>query len=180
MADDITYRVDFTLDPPPDPAALQRFLGDVLSIDVHPDLVEAGLDGVGAIVYTDPPVAIEERCELITWLRADPRIGSFSECVVAVAGLEYEFITLAAPVQAAGAIAGRPLYFRARAREWSFAVGDEPWSDPVRIDASEGGGWYREGALADEYGASHLPRAEAETIIQLCAREYLAGAPPRE
>lgn len=180
MTDEITYRVDFTLHPAPDPAALQRFLGEVLSSGVHPDLVEAGLDGVGAIIYADPPVAVEERCELVAWLRANPWIRSFSESVMPVAGLEYEFITTTAPVQAAGMIAGCPLYFRARWREWSFAIGDEEWSDPVCIDASADGGWYREGVMADEYGASHLPRTEAETIIQLCAHEYLAGAPPRE
>ncbi|HYW06630.1 MAG TPA: hypothetical protein VE913_06725 [Longimicrobium sp.] len=180
MPDEITYRVDFTLSPPTDPAALERFLGDVVSIDVHPERVEAGLDGVGAILYVDPPVAIGERCELIAWLRANPRIKSFSESVVPVAGLEYEFITLAAPVQAAGTIAGRPLYFRARWREWSFAVADEAWSDAVLIDAADCGGWYRGGVLADKHDASYLPRAEAESIIQICAREYLAGGLPRE
>jgi hypothetical protein len=180
MADEITYRVDFTIFPTPDPAALQRFLGGVLSIDVHPDRVDAGLDGLGAILYMDPPIAVAERCELIAWLRAHPWVQSFSESVVPVAELAYEFITRAAPVQAAGTIAGRPLYFHARGREWSFAVGDDAWSDPVSVDAEASGGWFRGGVLAERFDASYLLIAEAETIIQLCAREYLAGGPPRE
>ena len=42
-----------------------------------------------------------------------------------------------APVQAEGTIVGKPLYFRARWEEWSFAVTDSEDVDPVDISFPE-------------------------------------------
>ena len=91
--------------------------------------------------------------------------------------LNYTFTCTAAPVQAEGTISGKPFYFRARHKHWSFAVSENPSVDPADIQASEQGsahGFFVEEKYGEEpFAASHMPLEEAERIIGRCAEMYL-------
>jgi hypothetical protein len=90
--------------------------------------------------------------------------------------LQFEFITPAAPVQAEGTVDGRPFYFRARHEEWELVVAERAGADPAALgvaDAAAGDAWYRSGVVDGRSAASFLTRAQAEALIQECARAYL-------
>ena len=91
--------------------------------------------------------------------------------------LNYTFTCTAAPVQAEGTILGKPFYFRARYKHWSFAVSDTPSVAPVDIQTTEQGSAH--GFFAEEqygegpFAASYMPLEEAERIIGRCAEVYV-------
>ena len=58
--------------------------------------------------------------------------------------IEIAILGGAHPLQAAGRLAGRPWYFRARHGEWSFWVGGEPDSDPLDADTDASGFYWVE------------------------------------
>jgi hypothetical protein len=91
--------------------------------------------------------------------------------------LHYTFTCTAAPVQAEGKISGKPFYFRARHEHWSFAVSEDPNTDPIDIQSHEQGsvkGFFIEEGYGNEaFAASYMPLDEAERIIDSCAEMYL-------
>ena len=181
MSDEITYLIEFVLRPGSDSSARMDFLAAAISHDVHLERVEVGEDGRGVVVYTDPPVTPEERATLMRWLHGHALVHTYAERVAPVAGLVYEFTSEAAPVQAEGTLAGHEMYFRARWDEWSFAVSEHADVDPSAIDSPEAAdarGWFRGGSFQEPYAGSRLPTADADSIIRICAREYLYDHTP--
>lgn len=178
MPGEITYRIDFGLRSGLETRERTRFPYSIIELGVHPERVEVNADGTGAILYSDPPIDAAERDLLRGWLTGNPDVEWHAERVAPVSALIYEFTSPAAPVQAEGTIAGQPFYFRARWDEWSFAVSELSGLDPAAITSSdvwEDGGWFRGGTLPDPRAASYMPIGEAEMLIQICAREYLAS-----
>jgi hypothetical protein len=92
--------------------------------------------------------------------------------------LTIQFTCLAAPVQAEGVVAGHPFYFRSRGEIWELTIADRVEDDPALLDpqrTAAGLLWYRSGVVAGgPFAASYLPIDEARSIINDCARAYLA------
>lgn len=83
-----------------------------------------------------------------------------------------EFTSTSAPVQAEGYINGLPFYFRARWREWTFAVAYRAGDDPVLISNSNEG-FFRAGTFGSgPADASYMPIEDAEKILASCILEY--------
>lgn len=78
------------------------------------------------------------------------------------------------PVQGVGDVAGKGLYFRARHRNWTFAVARRLGEDGADVyDASQG--FYREGEYGEgPHDAGYMPYDHAESIIRRCLEEYFA------
>jgi hypothetical protein len=92
--------------------------------------------------------------------------------------LEFEFTSSPAPVQAEGTVADRPFYFRARGDTWEFTVAERDGDDPAGLgeeDVSLGSAWYRSGTLPGRFDASWMPLDQARSLIEECAREYIAA-----
>jgi uncharacterized protein (TIGR02996 family) len=78
-----------------------------------------------------------------------------------------------APVQADGAVGPHPFYFRARFRQWSFAVSEDPSVDASDVYHTSERGFALECRYGDSpFAASYIPHQEAITIIRRCAEEY--------
>lgn len=72
------------------------------------------------------------------------------------------------PVQAEGAVCGKPFYFRARGKHWSMGIGGDPVSYPE---------WERVQEWGDsQFAAGWMPEDEARRLIERCAGEYAAMA----
>ncbi len=82
------------------------------------------------------------------------------------------FTCLAGMVQADGAVAGKPFYFRSKYDEWTFAIASDG-GDPVMIEAGNPG-FFRSEPCED---ASWMPVDEAKAILMRCAREFLGEHP---
>ena len=94
--------------------------------------------------------------------------------------LEFEFTSSPAPVQADGTVADRQFYFRARGDTWQFTVAERDGDDPADLDEKDvvlGTAWYRSGTLPGRFDASWMPLDQARSLIEECAREYIAAHP---
>ena len=90
--------------------------------------------------------------------------------------LQFDFTSLAAPVQAEGSVGGRLFYFRARGDTWEFTVAERAGDDPVELSrdaASNGRPWHREGTLPGRFEASWMTLDRATELINECARDYI-------
>src|SRR4051812_10144029 len=86
-----------------------------------------------------------------------------------------QFITLRAPVQAEGTLAGGRFYFRARHEAWEFLFSESPDTDPLDIP-TDSLPFFREGAFGSRPSdASYMPRDTATAIIRTCAEQYFQG-----
>lgn len=83
------------------------------------------------------------------------------------------------PVQAEGTIHGKKFYFRARYEAWTFAISEDETVDPVDIDFPEQG-FFREASFGNptSNAASYMRYDNAESIIKICAQEYLESRKP--
>lgn len=93
--------------------------------------------------------------------------------------LEILYLEGEAPVQAWGFVSGYPFYFHARGDRWRFAVGNlQSWSHQLAIDVALGRkhGFLLSRRLGPLGGldASVMSYEMAETIIERCARAFLA------
>lgn len=85
-------------------------------------------------------------------------------------GLIIDWIGGNCPVQAEGTIAGKPFYFRARGRKWSFEVGDGDLDDIAWV-----ANWHYEESYGDgPYDAGWMPEKDALRFIQEAVQRYLA------
>lgn len=94
--------------------------------------------------------------------------------------LEFEFTSSPPPVQAEGTLAGRLFYFRARGDTWQFTVAERDSDDPSDLseeDVALGAAWYRSGTLPGRFDASWMPLDQATSLIEECARAYIAAHP---
>jgi hypothetical protein len=85
--------------------------------------------------------------------------------VSAEISLNYKFTTTAAPVQAEGAVDGRPFYFRARHSQWTFTIALIDGVDPADLDANDvttGRAWHQAGEVPGRFAASYLELAEVD------------------
>lgn len=74
------------------------------------------------------------------------------------------------PVQAEGTIVGKPFYFRARGRRWTFEVGD----NVLKEDDTWGYEWCHEEPYGDtEFAAGWMTEDEARSFVALAAERYL-------
>jgi len=93
-----------------------------------------------------------------------------------------------APVQADGRLGGKPFYFRARFRNWSFvlctrsdildAAALVPADEPGFFHDGEFEGFALWGDYGSDFEASYMPYAKAEQLIRECASRYLAASAP--
>ena len=66
------------------------------------------------------------------------------------------------PLQAEGAIDGVPFYFRARGKNWSFCVGDDPINHPTwEYGESYGDGPFDAGWMTTDEALSFIRKAAA-------------------
>ena len=90
------------------------------------------------------------------------------------------------PMQAEGTIDGVPFYFRARGRDWSMGIGQDPvgiphpseirTEPPYIVDADE---WYCLCTWGTEpFAAGWMEESEARRLISWCAEEYLRQKKP--
>jgi hypothetical protein len=82
------------------------------------------------------------------------------------------FLTLGAPVQAEGTLAGNHFYFRARHEAWEFVLSESPGIHPLDVptDALR---FFREGTFGSRPSdASYMPPDTATAIIRACAEQY--------
>jgi uncharacterized protein (TIGR02996 family) len=78
-----------------------------------------------------------------------------------------------APVQADGAVGPHESYFRARYRQWSFAVSEDPSIDASDVYHTSERGFVSQQPYGDApFAASYMPHEEAVAIIRRSAEEY--------
>ena len=107
-------------------------------------------------------------------------------------GLVIEGLGGACPVQADGWIGGHPFFFRARHSSWSLEIAADPAGDPLDVRFHDAPGWLRDqpwscaelpaGMERDPdcdhiHCAGWMPNLVARSLIEECARDYLAGVP---
>jgi hypothetical protein len=88
--------------------------------------------------------------------------------------LDITWLSGQAPVQAEGAVAGLPFYFRARWDYWTFSVAQTTSGDPVQVLLGAEEGYNLQGAYGakGECEASWMPHGDAWRIIGECVQEY--------
>ncbi|HWP43098.1 MAG TPA: hypothetical protein VNO14_07690, partial [Blastocatellia bacterium] len=85
--------------------------------------------------------------------------------------LRIDYLGGECPVQAEGTVDGKPFYFRARGRRWSFALSEDPNNSSPDEETAD---FYVEEKYGDTpYAAGYMPIEAAESIIRRCAEEYL-------